>query len=78
MTVTGNPARCSGLNTEGLRRHGFTDATRKALRQAYRTLYRSNLSLQAALQRLQDQSRQDEAVALLAAFVERAKRGIVR
>jgi UDP-N-acetylglucosamine acyltransferase len=78
VTVTGNPARSSGLNAEGLRRHGFPDATRKALRQAYRTLYRSNLSLQAALQRLQDQSRQDEAVAVLAAFVERAKRGIVR
>ncbi len=78
VTVTGNPARNSGLNAEGLRRHGFPDATRKALQQAYRTLYRSNLSLQAALQRLQDQSRQDEAVAVLAAFVEHAKRGIVR
>jgi UDP-N-acetylglucosamine acyltransferase len=78
VTVTGNPARSSGLNVEGLRRHGFTDATRRALRQAYRTLYRSNLSLQEALQRLHDLSRQDEAVAVLAAFLERAKRGIVR
>lgn len=78
VTVTGNPARSSGLNAEGLRRHGFPEATRKALRQAYRTLYRSGLSLQQALERLQEQSRQDEAVAVLAAFVERAKRGIVR
>ena len=78
VTVTGNPARSSGLNAEGLRRHGFTEASRKALRQAYRTLYRSNLSLQSALQRLHEQSRQDEAVAVLAAFVERARRGIVR
>jgi UDP-N-acetylglucosamine acyltransferase len=78
VTVTGNPARSSGLNVEGLRRHGFADATRRALRQAYRTLYRSNLSLQAALQRLHEQSRQDDAVAVLAAFVERAQRGIVR
>ena len=78
VTVTGNPARSSGLNAEGLRRHGFPDTTRKALRQAYRTLYRSGLSLQEAFERLQDQSRQDEAVAVLAAFVERAKRGIVR
>jgi len=78
VTVTGNPARSSGLNVEGLRRHGFADATRRALRQAYRTLYRSNLPLQAALQRLHEQSRQDAAVAVLAAFVERAQRGIVR
>jgi len=48
VTVTGNPARSSGLNAEGLRRHGFTEASRKALRQAYRTLYRSNLSLPPA------------------------------
>jgi UDP-N-acetylglucosamine acyltransferase len=78
VTVTGNPARTSGLNAEGLRRHGFPEATRKALRQAYRTLYRSNLSLQEALDRLHDQSLQDDAVGVLAAFVERARRGIVR
>jgi UDP-N-acetylglucosamine acyltransferase len=78
VTVTGNPARTSGLNIEGLRRHGYTDATRKALRQAYRTLYRSNLSLQEALERLHEQSGQDAAVAVLAAFVEHRKRGIVR
>jgi UDP-N-acetylglucosamine acyltransferase len=78
VTVTGNPARSSGLNVEGLRRHGFTEATRRALREAYRTLYRSNLPLEVALQRLHEQSRQDEAVALLAGFVERAQRGIVR
>lgn len=78
VRVTGNPARSSGLNVEGLRRHGYTDATRRALRQAYRTLYRSSLSLQEALQRLHEQSRQDAAVAVLAAFLERARRGIVR
>jgi UDP-N-acetylglucosamine acyltransferase len=78
VTVTGNPARTSGLNAEGLRRHGFPEATRKALRQAYRTLYRSNLSLQEALDRLHAQSLQDETVGVLAAFVERARRGIVR
>lgn len=78
MTVTGNPARTSGLNAEGLRRHGFPEATRKALRLAYRTLYRSNLSLQEALERLHEQSRQDESVGVLAGFVARARRGIVR
>jgi UDP-N-acetylglucosamine acyltransferase len=78
IMVTGNPARTSGLNAEGLRRHGFSEVTRKALRQAYRTLYRSNLSLQEALERLHDQSGQDAAVAVLSAFVARARRGIVR
>jgi UDP-N-acetylglucosamine acyltransferase len=78
MTVTGNPARTSGLNAEGLRRHGFPEATRKALRLAYRTLYRSNLSVQEALERLHEQSRQDESVGVLAGFVARARRGIVR
>jgi UDP-N-acetylglucosamine acyltransferase len=78
VTVSGNPARISGLNVEGLRRHGFSDATRRVLRKAYRTLYRSNLPLEEALQRLHEQSRKDEAVAVLTAFVERTQRGIVR
>jgi UDP-N-acetylglucosamine acyltransferase len=78
VTVSGNPARSAGLNVEGLRRHGFTEATRRALREAYRTLYRSNFSLEVALERLVEQSPRDAAVAVLAEFVGRTQRGIVR
>jgi UDP-N-acetylglucosamine acyltransferase len=78
ITVTGNPAHVQGLNTEGMKRHGFADGSRKALRQAYKTIYRSNLSLQEAIGRLQEQAGESAEVAELASFLTHQQRGIVR
>ncbi len=78
VIVDGSPARPRGLNTEGLKRRGFTDKAQQALRQAYKILYRSNLSLQEALAELQDMAKEQEEVAQLVSFISQQKRGIVR
>ncbi len=78
VIVDGSPARPRGLNTEGLKRRGFTDQAQQALRRAYKTLYRSNLSLQEALVKLQEMAQEQEEVAQLVSFVEQQTRGIVR
>jgi len=78
VTVAGNPAHEQGLNTEGLRRHGISKASRNVLRQAYRIIYRSDLSLQDAQARLQDLDDSTGEVAQLTGFLARQKRGIVR
>ncbi len=78
VTVDGSPARPRGLNAEGLKRRGFTDKAQQALRQAYKTLYRSNLSLQEALADLREMAKEQEEVAQLVSFIEQQKRGIVR
>lgn len=52
VLATGNPAAPHGLNTEGLKRRGFEVETIAMLRRAYRTLYRSELTLQQARERL--------------------------
>lgn len=78
VTVSGNPAHEQGLNVEGLRRHGISGAARQALRQAYRIIYRSRLSLQEAQARLQGLAAESAEVALLAGFIARRKRGIIR
>lgn len=78
VMVEGSPARPRGLNAEGLKRRGFTDKAQQALRQAYKTLYRSNLSLQEALADLQDMAKEQEEVAQLVSFIRQQKRGIVR
>jgi UDP-N-acetylglucosamine acyltransferase len=78
VIVDGSPAHPRGLNTEGLKRRGFTDQAQQALRQAYKTLYRSNLSLQEALVELQGMAQEQEEVALLVSFIEQQTRGIVR
>lgn len=55
VMVSGNPSGAHGLNTEGLRRRGFDADTIALLKRAYRTVYRSELTLQQARERLDAQ-----------------------
>lgn len=41
MSLEGNPARVRGLNSVGLKRHGFTDETERALRDAWKRLFKT-------------------------------------
>ena len=52
MLVEGNPARVRMLNLTGLKRKGFTSAEISELKQAFRLLYRQNLSLNDAIAKL--------------------------
>ena len=78
ITVGGTPARAHGMNMEGLRRRGFSESARRVLKQAYKVLYRENLSLQDALVRLRELAADCAEVGLLVQFLENQKRGIVR
>jgi UDP-N-acetylglucosamine acyltransferase len=55
VMASGNSAAAHGLNSEGLRRRGFSAESLAALRQAYKTLYRSGLTLQQAREALEVQ-----------------------
>jgi UDP-N-acetylglucosamine acyltransferase len=55
VMASGNTAQAHGMNTEGLRRRGFSAPSLAALRQAYKTLYRSGLTLQQAREALSEQ-----------------------
>jgi UDP-N-acetylglucosamine acyltransferase len=78
VTVGGSPARPHGLNMEGLRRRGFPEAVRKVLKQAYKTLYRENRSLQDAIAELKGRVDQCAELEVLVSFLETRSRGIVR
>jgi UDP-N-acetylglucosamine acyltransferase len=65
-----------GVNSVGLRRSGFNEDARRALKDAYRILFRSALPLQNALQTLDEL--EDEHVAHLVNFIRGSKRGFVR
>src|SRR5215510_481350 len=78
ITVAGNPPKAFGVNSEGLRRRAFTPEVIEAIQRAYRTLYRSGLSLAAAQAALAEQAAQTAEVAALADFLNAATRGIVR
>ena len=82
VTVSGNPAAPHGLNSEGLRRRGFTPEAIALLRRAYRTLYRSGLSFDEARQQLANEAASGVAGAAelqrLVDFLGGVTRGIVR
>jgi UDP-N-acetylglucosamine acyltransferase len=82
MMVNGDPAAPHGINVEGLKRRGFDAPVISALRNAYRTLYRSGLTLadaRSAIDGLALASPEAaEALGVLNAFLASATRGIVR
>jgi UDP-N-acetylglucosamine acyltransferase len=71
-------ARPRGVNVEGLKRRGFSAPRIRVLKEAYRVLYRMDLTLTDALQRLQELERDSEDVMQLRAFVAARQRSIVR
>jgi UDP-N-acetylglucosamine acyltransferase len=66
-----------GLNIVGLRRAGFTAAEVRALKEAYRLLYKSGLKLEDALSRILEEV-PNEHTEHLVAFIRSSKRGICR
>ncbi len=52
VMVAGNPAAPHAVNSEGLKRRGFSEEQIRTIREAYRILYRSDLKLAEALERL--------------------------
>jgi len=78
LMVGGNKAAPHGINTEGLKRRGFSAESLAALKRAYRTLYKSGLLLEEAKAELQTQSKAHPEVQLLVDFIAQARRGIIR
>lgn len=78
VMVQGYPARARGMNFEGMKRRGYSKELISQLRAAYRTLYRSGLTLAEALARLQDEAGDSAEMAMLLDSLQRSERGIVR
>jgi UDP-N-acetylglucosamine acyltransferase len=76
VTTDGIPGRASGVNLVGLRRAGFRAGDIRELKRAYKTLLRSGLLLEDALERLSAQD--DPLVGHLAGFARASKRGFCR
>jgi len=78
VTVAGNPAKPHGINSEGLRRRGYTADGIAAIKRAYRALYRSGLSLDEARTRIGEIAAEHAEVAPFGAFLSSSSRGVVR
>ena len=83
VMASGNTAGAHGINSEGLRRRGFSPDAINAVRRAYKTLYKSGLTLDEARAQLHAQAKDPanpdrDAIALLSDFLASVTRGIVR
>ncbi len=78
VTAAGYPAKPHGTNSEGLRRRGFSADDLLAVRRAYKTLYRENLSLEDAKAQLDAAAAATPVLLPLTAFLAQSGRGIIR
>ncbi len=78
LMVGGSFAGAHGLNSEGLRRRGFSADAIAALKRAYKTVYRSGLTLEEAKRALAGIAAGVPEVARFLEFLARSERGIIR
>jgi UDP-N-acetylglucosamine acyltransferase len=78
VTVSPDKSRPRGVNTEGLKRRGYTPEQIQNVRRAYRILYRSGLSLDEAREQLEEMSQGASEIQALVDFIDHADRSIIR
>ena len=78
VMVAGNPALPHAVNSEGLKRRGFTEVQIRNIRDAYRILYRSELKLAEAMEKLRALAETQPELRSFVDFIAASTRSIVR
>ncbi len=78
VMAVGNRARIFGLNSVGLRRHGFKKSNLDEIRSAYNILFKSQLNLKEATAKLSDEMGDSKYAKTFLDFIEESTRGIAR
>ncbi len=78
VTVSGNPAKVSGINKEGMKRKGWQAQTIKHLEDAYKIIFRSGLLVDEALIKLQELLPVEPKVQYFIDSLLNSKRGLIR
>jgi len=78
VMLAGYPAAPHSINSEGLKRRGFTPEQIRTLRTAFRILYRSELKLAEAVAQLTQLAAQHPEVRPLLDFIDDSTRSLVR
>ena len=78
IMAVGQPGQPPSINSEGLTRRGFTEQQIRNLRNAYKVLYRSDLRLEEAVERLKEMAASQPEVGELVAFIATSTRSLVR
>lgn len=78
VTVSGEKARAKGVNTEGLRRRGYSPEQIQQVRRAYKVLYRQGLPLDEAREKLVEMSAESEEIRPLVEFLDTTEKSMIR
>ncbi len=78
LIADGNPAEIRGVNLVGLERAGYAPESVKAIKEAFRLIYRSKLNTRQAIEAVRNQIEPREEVTHLIEFIEKSERGIIR
>lgn len=78
VLAQGDRARLHGLNTVGLKRHGFSKETLKQLKKTYRLIFRIGLTLNEAIERVAAEIGPIPEVQTFIDFIKASERGLTR
>jgi UDP-N-acetylglucosamine acyltransferase len=78
VTAAGRPAEPRGINTEGLKRRGFTPAEIRNIRDAYRVVFRQSLKLEEAIAELAKRTGGQPEIEPLLDTLRGSARGVAR
>jgi UDP-N-acetylglucosamine acyltransferase len=78
LILASDYGRPRGINTEGLKRRGFSPQRITAIRRAYKTLYMSGLQLNEARDQLAQLGAESEDIAAMLAFLDQSQRPLMR
>jgi UDP-N-acetylglucosamine acyltransferase len=78
VMCSGHPAVPHGINSEGLRRRGFSAEAITQIKRAYKTIYRQNLSLEEARANIAAAAVDTPELKVLLDFFAASTRGIIR
>ena len=78
VTVSGEKAKAKGVNTEGLRRRGYSPEQIQQVRRAYKVLYRSGLPLEEAKAKLEEMAEGHEEIVPWIDFLNTTEKSFIR
>jgi UDP-N-acetylglucosamine acyltransferase len=78
FTIAGNRARAFGINKEGLKRRGFSQASIRALQETFKLLVKSKCSHKEAIEKANELARDHDEVKQVMDFLAASERGWIR
>ena len=78
VIAAGDRAELHGLNSVGLKRHGFSPTTLSLLKKTYRIIFRIGLTMNEAIERVRAEVEQVPEVVNFIDFIRSSQRGVTR